>query len=71
MRRVIDCVLPSAAVNRNSVWCGLDQVSCVCTARWLEISSTQLPKGKSLVASAPLAAASPPSSATPGSCSEP
>ena len=39
MRRVIDCVLPSGAVNRNSVCCGLAHVSCVRTARrWLTSS---------------------------------
>ena len=39
----MDCVLPSAAVNKNSVCCGLTQVSCVRKGRPAEFISTQTP----------------------------
>ena len=43
MRRVMLCVLPSSAVNRNRLCCGLTQVSCVRSC-WRSLrSSTQVP----------------------------
>jgi len=57
MRRVIDCVLPSGEVNRNSVPLGLVQVSCVRTGRWLEINSTHAPTTKLAKGSSARAAA--------------
>ena len=59
-RRVMDCVLPSAPVNKNSVCCGLTQVSCVRRVRPAECISTQTPSTHCTSSNAPALAAGEP-----------